>query len=104
MSKDRLLPVVHLEGEDDVGRTWAHFESMRSRFARLRNDLHEFSEKALAIGRNDPRKIIYAVKMGSSLAFVSLLIFWKKPLPDISQFSIWAILTVIVMFEFSIGT
>ncbi|KAK4479876.1 hypothetical protein RD792_015427 [Penstemon davidsonii] len=40
--------------------------------------------------------------MGFALSLVSLLIFFREPLPDISH-SIWAILTVIVMFEFSIG-
>ncbi|CAN4124782.1 unnamed protein product [Withania somnifera] len=54
------------------------------------------------MGKNDPRKIIFSLKMGFALSFVSLLIFWKKP-ADIAQFAIWAILTVLVMFEFTIG-
>ena len=66
------------------------------------NELQDFAEKALEMGRSDPRKIIFAVKMGMALSIVSLLIFWKA-IEDISQYSIWAILTVIVMFEYTIG-
>ncbi|KAE8716075.1 putative aluminum-activated malate transporter 3 [Hibiscus syriacus] len=55
------------------------------------------------MGRSDPRKVIFAMKMGLALSLTSLLIFWKGSHEDIAQYSIWAILTVIVMFEFSIG-
>ncbi|KAL8192700.1 hypothetical protein R6Q57_027148 [Mikania cordata] len=50
------------------------------------------------MGQSNPRQITFAAK---SLAYVSILIFFKEPLRYIRQHSIWAILTVI--FEFSIG-
>ncbi|XP_055809711.1 aluminum-activated malate transporter 9-like isoform X2 [Solanum dulcamara] len=67
------------------------------------NNIQDFAKKAIEMGKNDPRKIIFSLKMGFALFFVSLLIFWKEPFPDIAQFSIWAILTVLIMFEFTIG-
>ncbi|PRQ56222.1 putative aluminum-activated malate transporter [Rosa chinensis] len=41
--------------------------------------------------------------MGLSLAIVSLLLFFKEPLKYVSQYSIWAILTVVIIFKLSIG-
>ncbi|XP_006362576.1 aluminum-activated malate transporter 9-like [Solanum tuberosum] len=74
------------------------FELFKSFF----NNIQDFAKKAIEMGKNDPRKIIFSLKMGFALSFVSLLIFWKKP-TDVAQFAIWAILTVLVMFEFTIG-
>ncbi|KAL9148979.1 hypothetical protein ABFS82_12G079600 [Erythranthe guttata] len=101
MSKERLLPFRRFEGNYDEEKST--FQSFRDKITQLWSNSCDFSKKALEMGKKDPRKIIYAIKSGFALAFVSLFIFWKKPLPDVSQFSIWAILTVIVMFEFSIG-
>ncbi|KAL0463624.1 UNVERIFIED_CONTAM: Aluminum-activated malate transporter 9 [Sesamum latifolium] len=103
MSRERLLPFGNLERNEDEATTWTCFKPMRDRVLQLWKDSCNFSKKALEMGRNDPRKVIYSIKMGFALSLVSLFIFWKKP-ADVSQFSIWAILTVIVMFEFSIGS
>lgn len=103
MSMDRLLPLGSLESIDDESSSCSCFNSTRNRVVKFWNDGRDFSKKALEMGRKDPRKVVYAAKMGFALALVSLLIFWEMPIQDASQYAIWAILTVVVMFEFSIG-
>lgn len=103
ISKERLPLIGSLEGGEGgeespcISLNW-----LLKKIKNLWNGIQDVSSKAWEMGRSDPRKIIFAMKMGLALSLVSLLIFWKEP-ADIGQYSIWAILTVIVMFEFSIG-
>ncbi|XP_009803276.2 LOW QUALITY PROTEIN: aluminum-activated malate transporter 5 [Nicotiana tabacum] len=78
-------------------------ERLRYRLTEFCNDVKKAAAKAVKMGRSDPRKIIFSAKVGFALALVSILIFFKEPLPYIGKHSIWAILTVVVVFEFSIG-
>ncbi|KAK1613761.1 hypothetical protein QYE76_019278 [Lolium multiflorum] len=55
-----------------------------------------------AFVRADRRRPVFAAKVGLALAIISLLIFLHEP-EEIVSHSIWAILTVIFIFEFSIG-
>ncbi|KAM1520827.1 hypothetical protein COP1_011183 [Malus domestica] len=79
------------------------FRRFSDGFNNFYNNFQDTFIKLYQMGRSDPRKAIFATKMGMSLALVSLLIFFKEPLKNASQYSIWAILTVVVVFEFSVG-
>lgn len=80
------------------------FHGFRDRVSAFFGEVKETSIKAYEMGRKDPRKVIFAAKMGLALSLVSLLVFFKEPLSYIGSKSVWAILTVVVVFEFSIGT
>nr|GME09661.1 aluminum-activated malate transporter 4-like [Ipomoea batatas] len=79
------------------------FHGFRDRVSAFFGEVKETSIKAYEMGRKDPRKVIFAAKMGLALSLVSLLVFFKEPLSYIGSKSVWAILTVVVVFEFSIG-
>lgn len=94
------------EQEDDDESSWfcSSWRRVRKKFAEWWKKLKEVSVKAWDVGRSDPRKIVFSAKMGLALMLVSLLIFMKEqPIKELSRYSVWAILTVVVVFEFSIG-
>ncbi|KAK4361979.1 hypothetical protein RND71_017220 [Anisodus tanguticus] len=79
------------------------FSSFGEKFAEIWKDWKKVAVKAMEMGRTDPRKIVFSAKMGLALMLISLLIFFKEPVEELSRYSVWAILTVVVVFEFSIG-
>ncbi|KAH9320858.1 hypothetical protein KI387_015497 [Taxus chinensis] len=58
---------------------------------------------AVEHAKSDPRKIIFSVKLGMALSLVSLLMFLHTPYKYLNTYSTWAVLTVVVVFEFSVG-
>ncbi|KAF7819864.1 aluminum-activated malate transporter 9-like [Senna tora] len=81
-------------------------ESDEDEYSRIINGwktLKGVAVRAWQMGSSDPRKIIFSAKMGLALMLISLLIFLKEPFKEMSRYSVWAILTVVVVFEFSIG-
>ena len=51
------------------------------------------------MGRSDKRKVVFAAKMAVCLAAITTAVLLKEQVKN----SIWAILTVVVVFEFSVG-
>ncbi|GMN38790.1 hypothetical protein TIFTF001_008027 [Ficus carica] len=109
--KERLLSRkgfsdFNLPSSDDRDGATTQFRCFRSVsewFAKFCNNLQIIVVQFYQMGRSDPRKVAFAFKMGLSLGLVSLVIFFKEPLKDINQYAIWAILTVVLVFEFSVG-
>ncbi|KAK3132159.1 hypothetical protein QOZ80_6AG0516700 [Eleusine coracana subsp. coracana] len=77
-------------------------EGLRQRVARWWKEVCAGAADMWAFARADPRKPVFAAKVASALALISLLVFLREP-RDIVSHSVWAILTVVVVFEFSIG-
>ncbi|KAK4436155.1 Aluminum-activated malate transporter 4 [Sesamum alatum] len=109
-SKVRLISGKHFSdgGLDDFygenhGCFRRMFQAIGKRFSGWWRDVKATAVGAIEMGRSDPRKVIFAAKMGASLSLVSVLIFFRKSASYFTLNHIWAILTVIVVFEFSIG-
>ncbi|KAE9612027.1 hypothetical protein Lal_00048974 [Lupinus albus] len=70
---------------------------------RLAMKLYIFVKKAWEIGVNDPRKFIHCLKVGIALTAVSLF-YYMKPLYDgVGGNAMWAVMTVVVVFEHTAG-
>jgi hypothetical protein len=73
------------------------------RLRRAVEAVHAAGAEMWAFARKDSRKPVFAAKVAVALALITLLVFLREP-SDIASHSVWAILTVVVVFEFSIGT
>lgn len=63
-----------------------------------------FGRRVWQIGADDPRKVIYGMKVGLALVLTSLF-YYTRPLYDgVGGTAMWAVMTVVVVFEFTVGT
>ncbi|XP_030548116.1 aluminum-activated malate transporter 10-like [Rhodamnia argentea] len=63
----------------------------------------KFLEKAWALGVSEPKKVIHGIKVGIALSLVSLF-YYMRPLHDgVGGNAMWAVLTVVVVFEYTVG-
>nr|GMD76801.1 aluminum-activated malate transporter 12-like [Ipomoea batatas] len=56
------------------------------------------------VGREDPRRVIHAIKVGVALTLVSLLYLIEPLFKQVGQSAIWAVMTVVVVLEFTAGS
>lgn len=69
----------------------------------LKRKIVSVMEKIKKLGRDDPRRIIHSFKVGLALTIVSLLYYWRPLYDGFGIAAIWAVLTVVVIFEFTVG-
>ncbi|CAN0923432.1 Aluminum-activated malate transporter 7 [Linum grandiflorum] len=55
------------------------------------------------VARDDPRRVIHSFKVGMALSFVSMFYYYKPLYNDFGVSSMWAVMTVLVVSEFSVG-
>ncbi|CAN0880247.1 Aluminum-activated malate transporter 9 [Linum grandiflorum] len=102
MKEHSVLGFANIDKEDEP-RSCFTYRFLSDKIVEFYRKIQEFSCMAYEMGRSDPRKIVFSAKVGLTLMIISLLIYWKEPMKELSQHSVWAVLTVVVVFEFSIG-
>ncbi|KAJ0235986.1 hypothetical protein HA466_0260020 [Hirschfeldia incana] len=68
--------------------------------------LREILREGRRVGEEDPRRIVHAFKVGVALVLVSSFYHYQPFGPFTDYFGInamWAVMTVVVVFEFSVG-
>ncbi|XP_031275869.1 aluminum-activated malate transporter 8 [Pistacia vera] len=81
-------------------RVWSWLKALPCSF---RAKVIELAKSIKELGKNDPRRIIHSLKVGLALSIVSLL-YYARPLYDgFGVAGMWAVLTVVVVFEFTVG-
>lgn len=55
------------------------------------------------VGKEDRRRVYHSLKVGFSLTLVSLLYLMEPLFKGIGQNAIWAVMTVVVVLEFTAG-
>lgn len=63
----------------------------------------KFLQKAYDVGANDPRKAVHGLKVGMALTVVSLFYYMRPLYEGVGGNAMWAIMTVVVVFENTVG-
>ncbi|KAJ7948059.1 Aluminum activated malate transporter family protein [Quillaja saponaria] len=63
----------------------------------------ELAKKMKKLGQDDPRRISHSFKVGLAITIVSSLYYFKPLYDGFGSSAMWAVFTVINVFEFSVG-
>ncbi|KAL6900859.1 hypothetical protein ACP4OV_005535 [Aristida adscensionis] len=67
------------------------------------SELQGFATTAWKTGAEDPRKVIHGIKMGMALTLCSVFYYVRPLYLFTGENAIWAILTVVLIFEYTVG-
>ncbi|GAB4859840.1 hypothetical protein Ancab_011320 [Ancistrocladus abbreviatus] len=70
---------------------------------KLRCAVMEFRHTAKKLAKDDPRRIVHSMKVGLAITLVSLFYYFEPLYEGFGVSAMWAVLTVVVVFEYSVG-
>lgn len=81
-------------------RGWLWFRDIPSKpLGKLRG----VARQAIKLAKDDPRRLIHSLKVGLTVTLVSLLYYLQPLYNNLGASAMWAVMTVVVVFEFSVG-
>ncbi|XP_010464902.1 PREDICTED: aluminum-activated malate transporter 8 [Camelina sativa] len=79
------------------------FQRLKDFPSKLKDGVTKRIKNVQKFGKDDPRRIIHSMKVGVALTLVSLLYYVRPLYISFGVSGMWAILTVVVVFEFTVG-
>ncbi|MED6220194.1 hypothetical protein PIB30_042568 [Stylosanthes scabra] len=83
-----------------IGEAWGKMKSMPKEFVEKLMNICVMTKE---IAQDDPRKVIHSLKVGLSISLVSLFYFYQPLYENFGLSAMWAVMTVVVVFEFTVG-
>lgn len=88
-------------GSASLGKIGVVLASLPAKFT---SKVCEIAMRTKKLGQDDPRRITHSLKVGFALTLVSLFYYYQPLYNSFGASAMWAVVTVIVVFEFSVGT
>ncbi|PON51801.1 Aluminum-activated malate transporter [Parasponia andersonii] len=79
------------------------FECLRAFLDELKAKGADIARTAKKVGKDDPRRVIHSLKVGLALTLISLYYYFQPLYDGFGVDAMWAVLTVVLVFEFSVG-
>ncbi|KAJ0808333.1 putative aluminum-activated malate transporter [Helianthus annuus] len=95
-----MSTIIHISNENDIAN--ANENENSSNYKRL-SFVYSFASLMKKQCGQDTKKIIHSVKVGIALVLVSLLYLLDPLFEQVGENAMWAIMTVVVVFEFFAG-
>ncbi|KAL0460826.1 UNVERIFIED_CONTAM: Aluminum-activated malate transporter 7, partial [Sesamum latifolium] len=68
----------------------------------LKAKIAEIARQTKKVAMDDPRRLIHSLKAGLALTLVSLFYYFQPLYTSFGVSAMWAVMTVVVVFEFSV--
>ncbi|PWA37781.1 aluminum-activated malate transporter [Artemisia annua] len=72
-------------------------------YLKVRAHVVDFVNKIKKLGKDDPRRIMHSFKVALAITLVSMVYYLRPLYKGIGDTGIWAIMTVVVVFEYTAG-
>lgn len=76
---------------------------VKASWKKVVSNIVETARFARSLGKEDPRRITHSLKVGLAIALVSLVYYFDPIYEGFGVSAMWAVMTVVVVFEFSVG-
>ncbi|KAG6433123.1 hypothetical protein SASPL_104730 [Salvia splendens] len=70
---------------------------------KIGNTISSVGKEAKRLAKEDPRRVVHAFKVGLAISATSLLYYFDFFFAGFGVNAMWAVMTVVVVFEFSVG-
>ncbi|KAK8683321.1 hypothetical protein V6N13_039385 [Hibiscus sabdariffa] len=83
-----------------LARGWLKIKALSNN---VTAEVFEFFRTLRKLGQDDPRRVVHSLKAGLALTLVSLFYYYQPLYDSFGVSAMWAVITVVVVFEFSVG-